>query len=237
MTNTIKKLSLVIFALIFLNACGNHEKIKQNPSVNTLDTVPGVDFQQVLEGVLKPDCFECHSATYGDYTVVAAQAPRILNAVLLGTMPKNASPLSDEKKALLQAWVNDGAPEFAGKVSLAIPLAPTFKSLFANVIGPKCVACHTGRSNSPAPPDVNLSSYEEIIKSNEKYALVFGDGFLSQELGADSELIYLITDPVEPMPPIQIPGNPDYNANPIPKLNDDEVKALTDWILKGFPND
>jgi len=233
------KILIFILALPFVISCGNKTRVKVdlNERLGSLEVVEGVGFDQIFNEILAPKCLQCHS-NYNDYDLVARQGERFLDAIVTGRMPKGGAPLSDELQGLFNSWVMAGSPlEAGGGVVEEIPLAANFTSIFANIIAPKCLACHTGSTISPAPPEINFSDYAAIIESNNGYAEIFGEGFLDQDLGADSEIIFLVTDTASPMPPLSIPGNTEYNENPLPQLNSAEVSVLTKWIENGFPND
>jgi hypothetical protein len=234
--------SIFFLSLLLLVACGNRTRLKINPETafSQSDANVGAEsfgFDEVFNKIIGPKCLRCHD-NYKDYDSVAAQSDRLLNAIVSGRMPKGRPQLSTQEKSMFNSWVKQGSPlEAGGEEAVPIALEPSFKSIFTNVLGPKCLSCHNGSANSPAPTEINLSSYENIIESNNGYAEIFGDGFLDEDLAEDSEIVFLVTDTVSPMPPLVLPGNEEYNANPLPQLTDEEVTVLIEWIKKGFPND
>ncbi len=236
-------MKLIFLIMIpLLVSCGNKTRLKINPETAFAQSgangnAMSFGFDDIFNEIIGPKCLRCHD-NYKDYDSVAAQSDRLFNAIFSGRMPKGGPQLSSQEKSMFNSWVNDGSPlEAGGEEKVPISLEPTFKSIFTNVLGPKCLSCHNGSTNSPAPTEINLSSYEKIIESNNNYAELFGEGFLDQDLADESEIIFLVTDTVSPMPPLVLPGNEEYNLNPLPQLTEEEVSVLIEWIKKGFPND
>ncbi len=79
------------------------------------------DFATVKVQVFEPYCLSCHSTAGGNrggvnlesYASVAQVLSRIQSAVVSGVMPPR-SPLPEDRKALLLAWIQSGAPEANG---------------------------------------------------------------------------------------------------------------------------
>lgn len=105
---------IVLSALIVVGC--NYQVAKQdglpkpfsNPEATT-------SFQLVYERVFQPKCAECHD--FSNYAVVKAKARVIRDYVDSGFMPKAGAlngPLNPVEKALVLAWIDQGAPEFAG---------------------------------------------------------------------------------------------------------------------------
>jgi len=230
-------IKLIFFIMIpLLVSCGNETRLKIDPDAAFGSTDERFGFDDVFEKIIGPKCLRCHD-NYEEHASVAAQSDRLLNAIISGRMPKGGPQLSVREKTIFSSWVNDGSPLVAGGAeAVPVPLEPTFKSIATNILGPKCLACHNGSPDSPAPLEINFSSYETLIESNDDYADTFGNGFLDQALGEGSEIIFVVTDPASPMPPLVLPGNDEYNANPLPQLTAEEVSVLIEWIKDGFPN-
>ena len=220
--------------LFFVIGCGNKFIQKNGTDPSSFATVNGLSFQDVFNQVLDKDknCTECHNS-YSNYQIVFSKADSILKAVLSDRMPKNKSPLSNELKAILASWVKYGAPNIPGLVSEMKPLEPTFESLLVNVFAPKCLDCHSGIVGAPGPIIYNFSTYMDFIESDKNFQFRNGIGLVDQSAPEDSELILLVTDKIEPMPPLKLRGVPPES---LPKqLTEDEVNVLIEWIAKGYP--
>lgn len=105
------KTLLGIFTLIFLVSCGNSVEFKESPIPPFRGTFPveALTFESINNQILKQNCIQCH-AGYSDYETVFSERENILDAVLKERMPKNAPALDDNLKALLNAWIEAGAP-------------------------------------------------------------------------------------------------------------------------------
>lgn len=142
-------------------------------------------------------------------------------------MPKNAVPLSDNLKTLLQAWVAAGAPETAGgppSQMTAPPLAPNWDSVSKNIIFPRCIVCHNPSGQAKF---LDLSNRLTFFQArNRVFPAAAGVKLIDIDNPASSYFLTVIEDPVEPMPPI---------ASNIPRLNPDQIATLTNWFALGLP--
>lgn len=68
-----------------------------------------LDFATVSSQIFTPHCVRCHGE-FSEYTKVALNLQSIKDAVMTNRMPRR-SPLPDDLKAVLNAWINQGAPE------------------------------------------------------------------------------------------------------------------------------
>lgn len=212
------KTLLGIFTLILLTSCGNSVEFKESPIPEFRGTFPvtALTFENINNQILKPNCIQCH-AGYSDYETVFSERENILDAVLKGRMPKNAPALDDDLKALLNAWVKEGAPAGGGNTApVPTKLVATWESLSKKVIFPKCVQCHNPNGQASF---LDLSTRQKFFDQRHDLLNNFEDV-------ENSYLIEVITDPDEPMPP-------EYSN--IERLNEEEVKTLIEWIKKGLP--
>jgi|GEM_PF-3566500 len=227
-----------------LSSCGNKTREKEGPQV-ALAVVEGVGFQQVFDEVIKNNCLECHNetpeTTYSSYRVVSTLAPKILSNVLSGRMPRGKPPLSLELKAVLQSWVDAGAPEEAGGAAAEqIPLEPTYDSLLVNFFLPKCLGCHSGTPGSPAPADINFASYDKLIATNKFVEGRTGYPLFDTEEPELSDFAYVVagdpeSDPVvlPAMPPLTLKNSPDYVSPGV--ATEEELETLYEWMRRGLP--
>lgn len=230
---------MTVLIMIFLTSCSDYTEIKEGILSNSpggfTPVTPGtpdtpkslVDFAQIKKTIIDTSCIQCHLG-YSNYQTVRGDVDNILSQVLTNRMPKNASPINDELKALLQEWVNDGAPEFVvssdnndsdipdSTPQLPSELEATWESLSTNIIFPKCVSCHNANGQASFLP---LSTRQDFFDGRDYLLNNFQDA-------RSSYLIEVITDPEEPMPPLWAPFE---------QLTEEEVDILVEWIEKGLP--
>lgn len=232
-----KTISMII-TFIFLVGCSDYTEIKEaplRPSPGGFSPVsPGendqvkslIDFEQIKKSIIDNNCLQCHPG-YSNYNTVVVSAQNILDQVATNRMPKNARPLDDELKLLLEEWVNNGAPEFVeidnGEDDTSVPgpmepvkLEATWESVSQKIIFPKCVSCHNSNGQASFLP---LATRQDFFDGRDYLLNNFEDA-------RNSYLIEVITDPEEPMPPVW---------SPFEQLNEEEVKILIEWIEKGLP--
>ncbi len=119
-----KRVSFLFLALWSLSAaCGE----KQDPYSRSipLDSGTGVvTYTAFIEPILSQYCVSCHASTvegaaragapvgvdFDSYQAASANAESANSYIQAGAMPPSA-PLSDEDKALVQAWLDAGLPE------------------------------------------------------------------------------------------------------------------------------
>ena len=120
-------------------------------------------------------------------------------------MPVGAK-MSAADISTINDWILAGAKSpVAGSTPappLAIPLAGNFKSIYANIITPKCIACH---SSTLAKDGIRLDSYSAVLR------------YVNLATPNQSKL-YKITASGE-MP-----------QKPYTRLNSTELGVLEDWI-------
>lgn len=140
-----------------------------------------------------------------------------MDAVLKGRMPKNAAPLNDNLKGLLNTWVTSGAPRGGQNTSpVGTKLVATWESLSRKVFFPKCVQCHNPNGQASF---LDLSTRQKFFDQRDDLLNNFEDV-------ETSYLIEVVTDPDEPMPP---------SDSNIERLNKEEINTLIEWIKKGLP--
>jgi mono/diheme cytochrome c family protein len=142
-------------------------------------------------------------------------------------MPMTGPPfLTQEEVALLESWVNGGAPKgVAGSPaspSLAAPVTPenvTWVQV-APLLARRCAKCHTDNGQMGAPPEgYRLTSYAATIDSSDRARVVPGRP-------EASELIRRIRGQARPRMPFDGP----------PYLNEDEIRLLENWVSQGARN-
>lgn len=221
---TLKLVNLFI-ATATLSSCGNYLNKKTIDPTVALSTQENnqLDFKIVKETVFAARCISCHSQ-YNSYQSVIRELTAIQSAVASNRMPKSGGPLPDSQKALLAAWINQGAPEHMGvspEPSLPEALVPTWKSLSENVIFPKCLACHNPNGQAKF---LILSNRQSIFNNRNK--LYSGAKFIDFDFPEKSYILDVLRDEDEPMPPTE---------SNIPRLTTDELKILQQWISLGLP--
>lgn len=208
----------------WLASCGNYLERKG------MDELPReglsleqIDFAQVQTEIFQPRCVSCHQQ-YSSYSGVIRELDAIVTSVQLDRMPKTGGPLSRIQKQVLASWVAMGAPEISGDSADLDPvlLEPIWSSVFENIITPHCLVCHNPQGQAGF---LDLSTRLAIFSMRDH---IFGGGktFLNFDSPEDSYLIEIVLDDVEPMPPIW---------SNIRRLNESEIRVLTDWIALGLP--
>jgi mono/diheme cytochrome c family protein len=116
------------------------------------------------------------------------------------------------------ALMGCGRPTHTPQVSQE--LKATSQSLWSLVFNPRCVACHNPSGQARF---LDLSSPEVVRSQRDR---LFGEEKLIDESEpANSYLIKVILDPVEPMPPI---------SSGLTQLNKNEITAIEEWIRDGL---
>lgn len=101
-------------------------------------------------------------------------------------------------------------------------LKPEWKAVAALILLPKCSGCHNPDGSAKF---LDLSTRQAIFKDRNR---VFASGrkLADLENPENSYLLEVINDPLEPMPP---------KSSKIPRLNQDEVQVIGEWIQLGLP--
>lgn len=143
-------------------------------------------FAWIQANVLTPRCIICHrgSGAPAGYDLSSFDAVMMGGRVKGGdsassvffqrinnnSMPPGGPPLSAEVKQAIAQWINNGANNDApagGVVGGASPppplppLEPKFSSIMANIIAPRCLACH---SSSKPSDGVVLQDYQNVMR-------------------------------------------------------------------------
>jgi hypothetical protein len=221
-------LKLLIFfnVGIFLFSCGNFVDKKSDQSAIDLSAQDDsrLDFSTVKQTIFAARCISCHQQ-YSNYQGVVRELNAIQSAVASNRMPKSGGPLTDNQKAILAAWISQGAPDqIDGTMEPNLPesLAPTWNSLSENVIVPKCLVCHNPQGQAKF---LDLSNRQAIFNARNR---IYGGEFkfLDFENPDNSYLMQVLNDQEEPMPPVW---------SNIPRLTIDELKTIKQWISLGLP--
>lgn len=212
-----KSFGLIIIFLTLIS-CGNKTELKEEIPSFALNRFPveELNFETVKTSIFEKSCTQCHPG-YSDYNTVKADAQKILDQVLTNRMPKDASALSDDLKAILNAWVRAGSPR-GGDNEDNVPneLESTWDSLSKKIFFPKCVSCHNANGQANF---LELADRQDFF-DNREYLL---NNFEDVE---NSYLIEVISDPDEPMPPFW---------SPFTQLTKEEIAIVKEWIEKGLP--
>ena len=152
-----KKLSLIL-VFVTLGGCSfkhTHTTAQQQQeNYFTVDS-NSIGYAEIKNQIISPSCLNCHSGRHEpsltNYQEVKEALSDIKNSVLIEkSMPKRR-PLSLELRSILNAWIVNGAPEFAidpaGSPSPTPALPPLtrpvlFSAFKARVLDPSCVSCH-----------------------------------------------------------------------------------------------
>lgn len=145
-------------------------------------------FAWIQANVLTPRCIICHRgasapagydlSSYANVTaggrVIAGNAAgsRFFQRIDNDSMPPGGPALSAEVKMAIRTWIQNGAlddappgglpPGSGGTAPPPLPpLEPKFASIMANIIGPRCLACHSATNPSDG---VVLQDYTRVMR-------------------------------------------------------------------------
>jgi uncharacterized membrane protein len=200
----------------------------EDSSADTLNEKSVPSFALIKSKVLSRYCLDCHDGSRANrqrlntFAEVTAQLTDIKQRVFVDTASGRRMPpqtdLPASARALLEKWINAGAPEIGSSETVTPPeQKPTeisWNIVFESVISPRCVRCHYegGLSDDGFTPIVNLKIYENAKGSASaifKYAVV-----------------------KEEMPPAPT-ETPAGTKNP-KALTLQEKQILSDWIVQGM---
>jgi uncharacterized membrane protein len=150
-----------------------------------------MDYALVRTEVIEPMCINCHSNANGNsggvnlesYQSVIQNLTTVEDEVKTDGMPASGPLLTPTEKNIILNWIKEGAPQFVAAASsvpsastpvpTTLPPDPTatpapvpsavlnFSTVYSQVIGPKCVGCHSGYSKY-----TTVKSEISKIKSN-----------------------------------------------------------------------
>ncbi|KYG70704.1 hypothetical protein AZI85_01875 [Bdellovibrio bacteriovorus] len=208
---------LLLIISMFSVFSGCHYKISKDSAVVDDGNVGAgqVDFAIVMSEVIAPKCLECHSSAGGNrggvnletYANVKAEIAAIQSTVANNSMPLNRQPLSARQKALLNKWIEAGAPETVTEnppVQAPTPAPPpdmppeevvgpsldwlTVRTL---VVEPKCLNCHSAPTNRGG---VNLETYQNVLSNIADVDATIRDGSMPRRTTLTPEQKKLILD-------------------------------------------
>jgi mono/diheme cytochrome c family protein len=220
---TLSAILVVSLALLLLfQNCGKPSELTYMSSVD-LSTQEGV--QMAAGQILEKKCAECHNPnningnvsniTDPDYLVytrlVVPGEPEISPLVIQitkGLMPKDGDFLTPQEVDIIKAWIISLDPQTLspGGDLVQIPLAPTYRSLAANIFAPKCAACHSSGAGSAT--NARFGTYEGVFAVRAQLRNRI------RGLGG-----------VQKMP-----------QAPNPELTEPEKQAIEAWVAAGAPN-
>lgn len=211
--------------ILMLSSCGNYSEQKGAEEKNVNLSSEPIDFSLVQEKIFSSHCVSCHQQ-YASYAGVRRELDSISAAINANRMPKAGGPLTDGLKQLLQSWIADGAPEVVGQTPKTDPesLQPTWKSMYDNIISPRCLVCHNSGGQAKF---LDLSTRQAIFsRRNEIFGPDEGMKLVDFDFPEQSYLIEIVKDEVEPMPP---------TWSNIRRLNNNEIQIFIEWIRLGLP--
>lgn len=214
-----------VAGLLSMKAC-TYRKEKGQPGSYNLQSV---SYKDVYSHIFVPKCLGCHSQGGGDggvnlvsFQSIKLYLPDIERVAIKEMSMPPGGPLSVNERELLSAWIKAGAPEIStgqGPAAIppgpvpAIPLAPNFESLKANIFQQKCMGCHF--TGGPIV-DILFDKEEDLLNSPRDLVLP-GD--------AASSTLYIAVSRTDgkrmpPPPPL----------SQWPALNPEEIAMIKKWI-------
>jgi hypothetical protein len=185
-----------------------------------------ISFAKIEKEILRPNCLGCHSGSQSPQLLTYAEVKENLQAIRREvlekkTMPKRG-PLAEAELALLQTWIENGAPEFVSETEGPAGPSPTppnptpnerpvvrWTDLQDRVIKPNCLTCHF-KGN---PGKLSNLEDKEVLKTS-----IGSVHFLT------------VVSPRMPPPPMGAPvGAPNPN-----QLTREEKELISYWIVDGM---
>jgi hypothetical protein len=136
-------------------------------------------------------------------------------------MPRHIEPVTEEELAAIKQWIEEGAQNDAFFAAEVAPIFGTEVTLGRN--RGKCAWCHNGDSQAPMSVLDVFDEVSGMVNARSLFGgtiVIPGDvegSFLIEKLESESPL-------GEPMP------------LRLPRLTDDEINAVIDWVAAGAPN-
>jgi uncharacterized membrane protein len=219
------KTSIVFFFLISTIASCGFKHVKENAFEQTeingeIGMSQKVNFAQLQAKVLGPKCLSCHSDSGGNqgglnlesYDETRAHLESIKQRVLVDQNMPPKAPLSSGEKTLLNFWIlNELATN--GQTSTPVKLAVLWPRVRDEIIQNHCILCHS-------PP---------VTGEN-------GDRISTMEAGLDLTNLNIVREKADLIfKRAVIVG--DMPLRPFPKLNDQEKKLLSQWMIDGMKDE
>lgn len=214
------KINSYLFLLIcasLLASCGNYEEFNESSlsGFSGVTPIESLSFSSVFEEVISGKCLKCHQG-YSDYNTVKSKAQQMVRMIRNDQMPKNGTPLNERERNIFFSWVSAGSPLGNRDDSPdVVELAPNWESLSKNIFFQKCTICHNPDGDVPW---VNFTTRNAVFEQR--------DLLVNFDTPEDSYLIEVVSDPDEPMPPID---------SPFERLTQQEIETLKEWIRLGLP--
>ena len=223
-----KKILFLLLTLPLAACSYNHGKDGTTDSGASLqpstEQLAASSFSQVYSQVFSNKCAGCHNDTLTNggvnlthpETAKSALSQINQSALVDHSMPKAGSPpLTHDELLILTTWVQAGGPNQAGEntpAPVVIPLAPTFESISANILQPKCVGCHNPQGKAKDDP------FQTLAQLSGSDAVIAGKAELS-DLYND-----ILANAKHRMPPV---------SSGEAALSDAEIEVIKDWINNG----
>jgi uncharacterized membrane protein len=179
-----------------------------------------------VEPIIKARCATCHGTKMGNmgkvnletFAAVLEKVDEIEHAVFEKNSMPPGNALEDKLLAKLRAWIDSGTPlDEKGE------RRPTYASIQSQILGKKCVSCHTGEN---AAAGIRLDSYDGIMGSEVK--------------GAEGKPAVPLVSPEKPSASrmVQVLWQKDKKFMPpswskIAALTPEEVALIKRWIKTG----
>lgn len=241
-------LLVALLATLFAPACSYQENKLGADALNGTASEPAlsssIDSKLIQTQVLN-SCVSCHSGRtaplVNSIDSIRAVKDRVSTSIRNNSMPpKNAgySPLSDCRKAILQAWLDAGSPDTSSIRVSSLPScqrstgdspdspseppppplasAPLhYDILLTRILRPRCMNCHNPQDKTEAA-DTLFFPYASIAASRRWKAP-----------GAKSSIVRILlrTDDKRMPPPEEGPA-----------LNAEEIDYISRWIDAGQPH-
>lgn len=180
---------VVLLISLFSFACNYSNKKAELPVMLTEEKINQLalesNYQSVNAKVLSGQCLECHSAAGGNkgdlnletYQSIRANLNQIIYRVL-ETKDMPAGGLTGTDYALMEMWLNSGAPEKNVLTGNPVILKGPFNWLVIRdqLLKRNCLDCHSSISPEAG---LDLSDYDQF-KNN--YAKIFDRTFVKQDM-------------------------------------------------------
>jgi uncharacterized membrane protein len=222
--NKVKSVAIVIFSFLTVIFYQNCSKPVSQSSMLASDLTEQDIVQEKAMSTLTSKCSKCHNTdlptggidvmNIDEMLASGAIIPNepslspLFEAITSGRMPPS-KPLSQEDIESISHWITAYGSEDTG-ITLppgqAIPLGPTYKSIYRNILVRNCIKCH---SSNKSDGGLSFSTYAATMNS-------------VQRTFPNSSTLYTSVAVRNTMPK-SAPGS----------LTTEERKAIFDWIAAG----